>query len=122
MKKNPIIWWELATFDAEKSVKFFEEVFEWEFERDERFPNLFDTKIDKETPKMGGGGIFNLRKAKLPFVALYISVEDIEGMARKVEEHGGYIIEHPNEVAKNTWICLFNDPSGVTFAMHERKK
>jgi hypothetical protein len=34
MSANPIIWWELATHDQEKSVKFFEKVFGWEFRFD----------------------------------------------------------------------------------------
>jgi predicted enzyme related to lactoylglutathione lyase len=31
MSTNPIIWWELATHEQEKSVKFFANVFGWEF-------------------------------------------------------------------------------------------
>jgi predicted enzyme related to lactoylglutathione lyase len=29
MSANLIVWWELATHDQEKSVKFFENVFGW---------------------------------------------------------------------------------------------
>lgn len=36
MAANPIIWWELETHDQEKSVKFFEKVFGWEFRIDEK--------------------------------------------------------------------------------------
>ena len=36
LTKNPVAFWELATHDQEKTVKFFREVFEWEVEFDER--------------------------------------------------------------------------------------
>ena len=56
MKVNPIVWWELASHDAEKTADF-------------------------------------LKKVKLSF--------EIPGGSR---------------------ICLFNEPSGVTLAMLEKKK
>jgi predicted enzyme related to lactoylglutathione lyase len=31
------------------------------------------------------------------------------------------IVEPPHEISPGTWICLFNDPSGVTFAMLEKR-
>ncbi|MCP4425936.1 MAG: VOC family protein, partial [Chloroflexi bacterium] len=42
---------------------------------------------------------------------------DIEAKAQLVEEAGGYIVEAPFEIQSGTKICLFNEPSGVTFAM-----
>jgi hypothetical protein len=116
MSANPIVWWELASHDAEKSVQFFREVFGWQLDFDEK-AGFF--KTHDNPPTVSGGGIFTLRRAKLPFVALYISVEDIQGMAKKVQEHGGFIVDPPFEVGGGTWICLFNEPSGVTFAMIE---
>lgn len=114
MTSNPIVWWELATHDAEKTVQFFREVFEWEIHYDE-YVKFY--KIRHAPPAIQGGGIFTLRRARLPFVALYIRVEDIQAMAAKVGEHGGFIVDPPAEIAPGQWICLFNEPSGVTFAM-----
>ena len=31
-------------------------------------------------------------------------------------------VEPPHEIGPGTWICLFNDPSGVTFAMLEKRE
>ena len=56
MKENPIIWWELASHNAEKSADF-------------------------------------LKKVKLPF-----------------------------EIPSGSRICLFNEPSGVTLTMLEKKR
>jgi predicted enzyme related to lactoylglutathione lyase len=114
MPADPIIWWELATHDHEKSVKFFQNVFGWEFRVDE---NTGFYKIQNGSFTLQGGAIFTLRRAKLPFLALYIQVNDIQEKARLIQENGGFIVDPPAELAPNEWICLFNEPSGVTFAM-----
>lgn len=114
MPANPIIWWELATHDQEKTVKFFSKVFGWEFRFDE---NLGFYKMTNGNFALDGGAIFTLRRAKLPFVALYIRVEDIHEKTKLIEENGGLIVDPPAELAQNEWLCLFNEPSGVTFGM-----
>ncbi len=114
MPANPIIWWELATHDQEKSVKFFSKVFGWEFKFDE---NLGFYKMTNGGFSLNGGAIFTLRRAKLPFVALYIRVDDIHAKAKLIQENGGFIVDAPAELAPHEWLCLFNEPSGVTFGM-----
>jgi uncharacterized protein len=115
MSANPIVFWELASHDSEKSVQFFRDVFGWKIDFDEKAA-FFKTRHNP--PTLSGGGIFTLKRAKLPFLTLYISVEDIHEMAKKVEEHGGFLVEPPFDIG-GEWICLFNEPSGVTFAMIE---
>ncbi len=36
MQKNPVVFWELATHDMEKTIEFFKEVFEWKIEFSDR--------------------------------------------------------------------------------------
>jgi len=57
-----------------------------------------------------------LIKAEIPS-HIAIGVEDIHAMAKKVTEHGGFIVDPPFDTGGGEWICLFNEPSGVTFAM-----
>ena len=111
---NPIVWWELATHDQEKSAKFFQDVFGWELELDEKVGFY---KMKHEPPQITGGGIFTLKRAKLPFVSLYIQVDDIEAKAKEIEEHGGLVKDSPVEISSGIQLCLFNEPSGVEFAM-----
>jgi predicted enzyme related to lactoylglutathione lyase len=114
MTANPMIWWELATHDQEKSVQFFEKVFGWEFHLDEE-SGFHKTRNGNFA--LRGGGIFTLRRAKLPFLTLYIEVDNIHDKVKLIEANGGFIVDPPAELAPNQWICLFNEPSGVTFAM-----
>ena len=55
--------------------------------------------------------------AKLPFLTIYIKVEDIDEKAELVKDHGGFIVEKPFDIGGGYRICLFNEPSGVTLAM-----
>lgn len=71
----------------------------------------------EQSKAFGGGGVFTLRKARLPFLTMYVSVADIEAKAERVEELGGSVVEPPFEIPGGARICLFNESSGVTLAM-----
>ncbi len=120
MQKNPIVFWELASHDADRSVQFFRDVFEWEIEIDERL-GFYVNEVPEDAPKVDGG-IFTLKNAKLPFVALYILVDDIHAKAELIEEHGGMLVDGIQTMPSGAVICLFNEPSGVTFAMLQKRK
>ncbi len=123
MQPNPVVFWELASHDAEKTVAFLEELLDWDIQLDEP-SGIYEIPADRGGPDhpapFAGGGVFTLRKARLPFLTLYIRVEDIEAMAKRVEELGGLIVIPPEEVVPGSKICLFTEPSGVTLAMLER--
>lgn len=118
MQKNPVVFWELASHDMEKSVKFFQDVFDWQIDFNERLGFYI---IPQATPQGESldGAIFTLKRAKLPFLTIYIQVEDIDAKAKLIEQKGGFIVEEPFNISDKSRICLFNEPSGVTFAMIE---
>jgi predicted enzyme related to lactoylglutathione lyase len=120
MQKNPVCYWELASHNAEKTTDFLKKVFSWEPEYDEK-SGIYEFAAGEEQKAFAGGGVFTLRKAKLPFLTIYMRVKDIEAKAKLVEKHGGFIVEAPFEISPGTKICLFNEPSGVTLAMLEKK-
>jgi predicted enzyme related to lactoylglutathione lyase len=116
--EHPVVFWELASHDADKSAAFFRDVFGWNVPFDESI-GFFRA----ETRHAAGGidgGIFTLRKAKLPFLTIYIHVDDVDAMAETIVEHGGHLVVPPEDVGGSR-ICLFNEPSGVTFAILERR-
>lgn len=120
MQTNPVVFWELASHDMESSVEFFRKVFDWNIVFDERlgFSIIPETGSANESLD---GGIFTLKRAKLPFLTVYIRVNNIADKAREVENNGGFIVEAPFAISGTSTICLFNEPSGVTFAMIETK-
>jgi predicted enzyme related to lactoylglutathione lyase len=116
MGSNPIYWWELASHDAKGTVDFLKGVFGWDIRFDQDL-GFFTVPADRSHSELQGGFIFTLRKAKLPFLTLYIKVEDIFAKAEEVQKAGGYIVEAPFDIGSGSYICLFNEPSGVTLAM-----
>ena len=117
MSNNPICYWELASHDAEKSVAFFKKVFVWNFEYDANI-GIHELPV-ANADDFKGGGIFTLKKAKLPFLTVYIRVKDIDEKVKLIEQEGGFIVIDSFELPSGTKICLFNEPSGVTFGMIE---
>ena len=120
MQKNPVVFWELATHDMEKTVEFFREVFEWKIEFNDRLGFYIIPEISPPNEVLDGA-VFTLKRAKLPFLTVFIQVEDIEAKAKLISEKGGFIVDEPSEIPSGSKICLFNEPSGVTFAMLEPK-
>jgi len=118
--KNPVCYWELASHDAEKSMKFFNKVFDWNFQYDEII-GIYEILVKEESDDFVGGGIFTLKQAKLPFLTIYIKVDDLAAKMKLIEENGGLIVNKPTDLPSGSKICLFNEPSGVTFAMIQRK-
>lgn len=115
MSNNPVVFWELASHDAEKSVKFFRNVFNWNLKYYDKV-GIYEIAAD-DPQAFSGGGIFTLKKARLPFLTIYIKVTNIEEMARRIQQFGGQIIEPVHEIPGGARICLFNEPSGVTLAI-----
>ncbi|MBN1643826.1 MAG: hypothetical protein JW856_03305 [Dehalococcoidales bacterium] len=119
MQKNPVCYWELASHDAKKTTEFLKKVFDWEDEYDKK-TGIYEFPAGEVKTAFAGGGVFTLKKAKLPFLTIYIRVDDIDTKAKLIEEHGGFIVEAPFKINAHTKICLFNEPSGVTLAMLEK--
>ena len=116
MGKNPVVFWEIASHDAKRTTQFLKELLDWEIELDEN-SGIYEIPAG---PPMGGG-VFTLRKARLPFLTIYIQVDDVEGKARLAEEMGALIVVPPQQsFPGGPKICLFNEPSGVTLGMLER--
>ena len=114
MPNNPIVYWELASHDATKTVEFLKKVFDWDFDYDAR-TTIHEIPI--EFNEFAGEGVFTLRRAKLPFLTIYIKVDDIDTKVKLIEEAGGFVVDPPLDLPGGSRICLFNEPSGVTLAM-----
>jgi uncharacterized protein len=119
MSNNPVVYWELASHDATKTVEFLKKVFDWDFEYDAR-TTIHELPV--ELTPVQGGGVFTLRRAKLPFLTIYIKVDDLDAKVKSIEENGGFIVDPPLDLPGGSRICLFNEPSGVTLAMIQSAK
>jgi predicted enzyme related to lactoylglutathione lyase len=117
---NPVVFWEIASHDAEETAAFLKTVFDWDIDKTDKSPiHYIDDKSDDVHP---AAGVFTLTNAKLPFLTIYIQVDDMDEKVRAIEENGGFIVSPPNAITDRYRICLFNEPSGVTLAMIEPTK
>ncbi|MCB9465158.1 MAG: VOC family protein [Candidatus Eisenbacteria bacterium] len=121
MARNPVIWWEINAKDGERLTEFYREVFEWDCPLDEG-SGIWE--VDSTGGRSGAisGGIFT-GKGRLPYHrCLYVEVEDIEEMTRRVVANGLPILQGPFEVGGGTQLAFFQDPEGHMIGLLQRAK
>lgn len=119
MHKHPVSWWELASNDPKATVAFMRDVFEWELATDEQ-ESYFEQLAGAADNGFYGGGIYQNDAAGSSWLVLYITVDDVDQMAAKIEQHGGKIVQAPFDVEGLGRLCLFEEPSGQKLAIIKR--
>ena len=115
MSNNPVIYWELASHDAPKTVEFLRKVFAWDFEYDAR-TTIHELPV--ELTPVQGGGVFTLRRAKLPFLTIYIKVDDLDAKVKLIEEAGSFIGDPPGRSSGGSPMKL--PASSINFTLASR--
>jgi hypothetical protein len=110
-------WAELETPDVEAAKEFYQGVFGWELAQSD-MPGAPYTVI-----KAGGrevGGMMRLPPQAPPGTPphwlVYVTVNDVDEVARKVEELGGRLLVQPREIPKVGRFCVLQDPQGAVLA------
>jgi predicted enzyme related to lactoylglutathione lyase len=109
---NRPVWVDLASPDAEASREFYTQLFGWQV----------DVNPD---PQYGGYGLARIggndaagigpkMSPEAPTAwSLYIGAEDVDDLARRVQEAGGTVIAPPFDVGDQGRMAVFQDPSGA---------
>ncbi|MCB9798259.1 VOC family protein [Candidatus Nomurabacteria bacterium] len=130
---NPIVHFEIPADDVERAMKFYKEIFGWEF-------NKFDMPSDGSTqgsPYYGvmttqmneqgrpvrpgeiNGGLMKRVNPGQVFTN-YISVDSIDEMLEAIEKRGGKVCMPKTEIAPGMgWIAMFQDPENNMMGLHE---
>jgi len=93
-------WCELMTTDVAAARKFYGALFGWEME-DFPMPEMTYTVV-----KAGGNGIGGIMKMPAqagpmpPCWGTYVTVNDVDGIAKKAQTLGGKIIVPPTDIPK----------------------
>ena len=115
-KPGSFVHIEIASTDPERTRKFLEDVFEWDFEfRPEMEYHTY------EAPSGPGGGLMKPMEGQAPGILNYLLSSDIEGDVRKIEEAGGRILQPKMEIPGVGWWALFQEPTGITLALFQSK-
>ena len=112
---NPVVHFEVQSKDAERSKKFFSDLFGWHV--DSNNPMNYGM-VDTHTEGRGiNGGIAGTEEQ--PHVVFYIEVDDINAYLKKAEGLGGKTIMPRTEIPNAVTLALFSDPDGNTIGMVE---
>jgi predicted enzyme related to lactoylglutathione lyase len=111
-----LAWNELASPDADASIRFYGELFGWTTERFEGSPQRYETIRNGDRMN---GGIRELGEQPAPPHWLpYFGIDEIERGLARVEELGGTKIIGPMDIG-NAMIAVVQDPQGATFAIYD---
>jgi predicted enzyme related to lactoylglutathione lyase len=112
-------WCELLTNDVDSAKKFYAELFGWTMD-DQPMPddagNYTILRIDGRPV----GGIMKMPPqvpaGTPPHWGTYVTVDDIDAVAAKVQELGGRILVPPSD-SPDARFCVFQDPHGAVLSI-----
>jgi predicted enzyme related to lactoylglutathione lyase len=107
-----IIHFELNVKDVEKTIKFYETVFGWKFQKWEGPMDywLIMTGDEKE-PGIDGG--LGQDQENSPHVVNTIDIKDIDVVVKKIKANGGKIVRAKQAVPGVGWMVYFEDVEGI---------
>lgn len=111
-------WNELMTRDPEAAGKFYSELIGWN-PTDSGMPGM-DYTLMKVGDKDAGGMM--KMPAEVPAQVpshwmAYITVDDVDGCAKKVSELGGQVVVPPQDIPNVGRFCVIQDPTGATVGL-----
>ncbi|MFO7881343.1 MAG: VOC family protein [Kosmotogaceae bacterium] len=116
-RKKLIYYWEINARSTPELAKFYTDIFNWEYEYEEK-NGFFSFKTSDEK---GGidGGIFTGKGKIRPHRALYVLVDSVDDTVEKVKQAGGTILQDPFE-SGTVKLAFFEDPEGHVTGIVEK--
>lgn len=113
-KPGSFIHMEIASTDPQTTRKFFEDVFDWEFEF---MPDMeYHTYVAPSGP---GGGLMSPMENQSPGILNYLLSHDIDEDVKKIEQAGGRVLQPKREIPGVGWWAVFQEPTGIVLALFE---
>ena len=110
---NKPAWVDLATTDAEAARDFYSKLFGWglEVSEDPQYGGYATAKLDDKS--VAGIGPKQEGDPSPTAWSLYIGTEDIDALAKKIQDAGGSVAAPPFDVGDQGRMAVFADPSGA---------
>jgi hypothetical protein len=107
---------ELITTDLTSAKEFYSEMFGWTFTETKTIYGNPYLLIHKEGTMVGGIMLKdgNVPDDVTPCWDPYITVDDIDASAKRVEKLGGEVILPPTDIPKVGRFCVIKDPQGIS--------
>jgi predicted enzyme related to lactoylglutathione lyase len=114
MKHGAFGWFELMTTDPEAAKKFYGELFGWETKDMPMGEGMTYTVLNVNGDDAAGlMGIPEEAKGMPPAWSIYITVDDVDATAKRVEELGGKVVRPPDDIPDVGRFCVLMDPQGA---------
>ena len=112
-------WFELLTNDVEEAKKFYTKLLGWETQEMSMSDDMKYNTIKAEGQDIGGIAPMppQVPGGTPPHWGTYITVNDVDTVAKKAEELGGKILLPPMDVPEVGRFCHIQDPQGAVFAI-----
>jgi predicted enzyme related to lactoylglutathione lyase len=113
---NPVVHWEIGARDGAKQQAFYAELFGWKINTN----NPMNYGL-VDTGGTGGinGGIFEPPQ-KMPFLTIYVQVDDLQAYLDKAVRLGGKILLGPTPIAGVGSCACFGDPEGNVIGLFHK--
>ena len=113
-----IVWHDLLTNAPDESMRFYSELFGWEFER----PTMISSGayyLIRHNGRLIGGLVDanRLANSEISQWVTVISVDDIDAAVRRLERDGGEVLTPPTEVGRRGTLAVVTGSDGALFAM-----
>ncbi|GAB4342400.1 MAG: VOC family protein [Calditrichia bacterium] len=113
---NHLTHLEIPAENLERARKFYEGLFDWQFNFMEEMNYLMFQMSDPEGKPAGSGGIL-MKQGPQHVVTNYINVEDIDAAIARIKELGGKVPNPKQAVPGMGWFAHFLDSEGNLLAL-----
>jgi uncharacterized protein len=110
-------WADLTTTDREAAKAFYSGLFGWTGDDQPAGESQLYTLFSKDGKQVAGGGEAPPDQPMPPTWTPYITVEDVEATAGRVEGSGGMALMPPMDVIDAGRMAIFSDPTGAAVAV-----
>ncbi|MDQ3871849.1 MAG: VOC family protein [Chloroflexota bacterium] len=110
---------EIPSDDPERTQRFYQGVFGWQFRPMEGYPDyfVFETPAGRE----GVNGAVGRRGTAVgQQTRNYVQVDSIDQTVPRIEQLGGSLVQAKAEVPGQGWFAVVRDPEGNEFALWEQ--
>jgi len=124
MVDHTIVHFEIPARDVKKLMKFYEQLFQWKFEKVQWMDYwlIGTVPVDEKGQQIRQGVNGGIYKKEDPKDTLrnYIYVESIDDYTKKIEALGGKICVPKQEIPQTGWTAIAIDPEGNPFGIFQR--
>lgn len=127
---NRVVHFEIQADDPERAIKFYSEVFGWEFPKwmeEPAYWGVMTAPMDSKELGINGGLLQRpcpapaLEQGTNAFVCT-VQVENFDEIAEKIEKAGGLVAMPKHAIMGIAWQGYFIDTEGNTFGVHQPDK